>query len=79
MKSGLNKTLVLDSLNRKHKKDRSRERVVDLNNISILTVGGRAITKHSFRCSKFWGVMEGKTEHYKNEAAYAIASKILKE
>lgn len=57
-----------------------RHRVLDPNNISILTVGGRALTKHSFRNrGKFWGIMDGKTEHYKNEAAYAIANKILKE
>lgn len=74
------KNLLLEGVNKKHKKERARPRVVDPNNLSVLSVGGRALSKHSNRSNeKFWGVMEGKTEIYKNETAYAISLKILDE
>lgn len=40
------KSLILESMNKKYKKDRARPRVIHPNNMSILTVGGRALTKH---------------------------------
>jgi len=43
MKYGQNKSIVLDAVNKKHKKERERGRIIDPNNISPLTVGGRAL------------------------------------
>lgn len=80
MRFGLNKSVILEAINKKYKKNRVRERVIDPNNVSTLSVGGRALTKHCHRSTdKFWGIMEGKSESYKNEAAYSIALQILKE
>lgn len=74
------KSILLDAVNKRHKKDRIRPRVVHPNNTSILTVGGRALAKHSSRSvDKFWGNCDGKTESYKNEAAFAIVQQILNE
>lgn len=77
---GLNKGVLLDAVNKKHKKLRARPRAIDPNNISVLTVGGRSLDKHSHRSNeKFWGKVEGKTEHYKNELAFTIVNQILNE
>lgn len=74
------KSALLEAVNKRHKKERLRPRVVHPNNTSILTVGGRALAKHSGRSvDKFWGNCDGKTESYKNEAAFAIVQQILNE
>lgn len=80
MKCGQQKGVSLMALINKYKKNRERPREIHPNNISILTVGGRALAKHCQRSTeKFWGVLEGKTESYKNELAFSIATQILKE
>lgn len=80
MKRGLPRIPSLKALINKYKKNRDRPREIHPNNVSILTVGGRALAKHCQRSTeKFWGTLEGKTESYKNELAYSIATQILKE
>jgi hypothetical protein len=72
------KGLILDAITKKHKKDRSMPRVIHPNNMSILTVGGRALAKHCSRSTeKFWGNVEGKSENCKNETAFTLAKRIL--
>lgn len=57
----------------------SVEEAQRIKNVSKLTVGARALTKHSHRSSDgFWGNSTGP-EAVKNEYAYLIAVNILRE